>query len=181
MIPVPNVKLSIGEQQVGEPQTYHLAGPIEGPWWVRYSWWVISLGSFWLLGSTLAAIFFAATTFWFVTNSQRSAIEPPPTASSATTVAVEIDRLASTSAVEKLTDSKPSTAVATATSTTESTTKMVSLPMVIVKVPEHLTLEVKGLTPSPQAQVEPILTTTDPTTKMTPAERRQYEIWVERR
>jgi hypothetical protein len=39
-----NKKVNVGQE------TRHLMGTIEGPWWFRYSWWVIPLGLILLIG-----------------------------------------------------------------------------------------------------------------------------------
>lgn len=97
-----------------------------------------------------------------------------------------IDRLAS--AVEKLADTKPTTTTASAASATTTNTA-VQPSVVVVKVPEHVTVEVKGLTPPPQPQVEPVLqapvvqpqSPADPTDNMTPAQRCDYQVIVLRK
>lgn len=75
----------------------------------------------------------------------------PASMPATTTPDIDTDRLAS--AIEKLAEAKPATSTATSTST--STTQAVPPPTVVVRMPNHLTLEMKDPNPPPQAKADP--------------------------
>ncbi len=75
---------------------------------------------------------------------------------------------------------KPKEVPVTTPRVSASSSSTASTPPVVVKFPEHLTVELKEITP-PQSVVQPPPAPVDPTANMTPAERRRYEIWVQRK
>ena len=194
MIQVPNVKLSVGDQQIGELQTYHMAGPVEGPWWTRYSWWVIPLGSFWLIGATLAALFFAALTTWLLLDRPTRALDtkvpasaafnPPASSTQTETAAVIANFAKDVAAITSVLAEQKATAQASASATASAstvTTKAVAPPPPRVerRVPAAKQAEPACQCPPEPAKTPAVDKTQSPAQApaLSSAERRRNEMW----